>query len=175
MERDLRTILAIQALRAFGYGFGSVLLGSVLAGGGLSDGQVGLVFTAMLAGMAIVSVGVGLRGERLGRRNVYITLLLVMAATGLVYAFTDFVPLLVIAALTGTLSTDPNESGPITSLEQAMLGHAPAELRTRVFGKYNAMAYLAGALGALAAGGPAAFRHVLPALPADQRWLLVFT
>src|SRR5438132_1461882 len=32
----------------------------------------------------------------------------------------------------------------------------------------------AGAVGALAAGGPAAFRHLFPGLPADQRFLLVF-
>jgi len=81
--------------------------------------------------------------------------------------------LLVLVALTGTLSTDPNESGPITSLEQAMLGGAPAEERARVFGRYNAVAYLAGALGALAGGGPDLFRPLFPALPADQRWLLV--
>ncbi|MGZ8717287.1 MAG: MFS transporter, partial [Gaiellaceae bacterium] len=65
-------------------------------------------------------------------------------------------------------------SGPITSLEQAMLGGAPAEERARVFGRYNAVAYLAGALGALAGGGPALFRRFFPALPADQRWLLAF-
>jgi predicted MFS family arabinose efflux permease len=42
-----------------------------------------------------------------------------------------------------------------------------------VYGRYNAVAYLAGAVGALAAGGPSALRDVLPGLPPDQRWLLV--
>jgi len=83
-------------------------------------------------------------------------------------------PALVIASITGTLSTDPNESGPITSLEQAMIGEAPAATRVRVFGRYNAIAYLTGAVGSLAAGGPAAFRHLFPGLPANQRFLLVF-
>src|SRR5205823_14562227 len=101
-------------------------------------------------------------------------LLLVMGAAGTVFALTRWVPALVLASLTGTLSTDPNESGPITSIEQAMLGGAPGEMRARVFGRYNAIAYLAGSVGALAAGGPAAFRRFFPALPADQRWLLVF-
>ena len=55
-----------------------------------------------------------------------------------------------LAALTGTLSTDVVESGPFTSLEQAMLpaaagGHDP----TRLFGTYNTIATLAGSLGAL--------------------------
>ncbi len=174
IERDLRLILAIQGLRAFLYGFGSVLLGTSLSAGGLSDFAVGAVFTSMLAGMALASIAVGLRGDRVGRRRLYVTLLLVMGAAGTVFALTRSLPALMLAALTGTMSTDPNESGPITSLEQAMIGHAPAWARARVFGRYNAIAYLAGAVGALAAGGPAAFRHALPALPADQRWLLAF-
>ena len=171
---DLQLILAIQAVRASLYGFGSVILGSVLASGGLSDFEVGLVFTAMLAGMAASSIGVGIVGDRIGRRRAYAGLLLVMGAAGAVFALTRSLPLLVLAALTGTLSTDPNESGPITSLEQAMMGSAPAAVRARVFGRYNAVAYLAGAIGALAAGGPDAFRGMVPALPADQRWLLAF-
>jgi predicted MFS family arabinose efflux permease len=75
--------------------------------------------------------------------------------------------------LTGTLSTDPNESGPITTVEQAMLASAPPTERSRVYGRYNAVAYLAGAAGALAAGGPSALRGILPGLPPDQRWLLL--
>jgi predicted MFS family arabinose efflux permease len=117
---------------------------------------------------------VGLAGDRFGRRRAYAGLLLVMGAAGAVFALTRSLPLLVLVALTGTLSTDPNESGPITSLEQAMMGGAPAAVRARVFGRYNAVAYLAGAIGALAAGGPDAFRRLVPALPADQRWLLAF-
>ena len=174
MERDLRRILVIQALRAFLYGFGSVLIGTVLASEGLGSFGIGAVLTAMLAGMAIASLIIGRRGDRIGRRRTYALLLLVMGAAGTVFALTRWVPALILAALTGTLSTDPNESGPITSIEQAMMGSAPLKARARVFGRYNAVAYLAGAVGSLAAGGPAAFRKLYPALPADQRWLLVF-
>src|SRR2546423_13177153 len=52
VERDLRRILWVQGIRAFPYGLGSILLGSVLATQGLSDAQVGLVFTPILAGNA---------------------------------------------------------------------------------------------------------------------------
>jgi predicted MFS family arabinose efflux permease len=175
LEHDLRIILAIQSLRAFGYGFASVVLGAALADGGLSDGQVGLVFAAILAGNALVSIAIGLAGDRIGRRRAYVLLLLVMSAAGAAYAFSDSVVVLVLVALTGTLSTDANESGPLTSLEQAMMGGAAPEVRARVFGRYNAVAYLAGAVGALAGGGPALIRERIPNLPIDQRWLLVLT
>ncbi|HEU4733878.1 MAG TPA: MFS transporter, partial [Kofleriaceae bacterium] len=93
----------MQALRAFAYGFGSVILGTALGASGLSSLQVGLVFTAMLAGMALSSVVVGLLGDRTGRRRTYVVLLALMGVTGAVFALTRFVPLLVLAALTGTL------------------------------------------------------------------------
>ena len=170
---DVRLIFSVQAVRAFLYGFSSILIGASLAATGLDETAVGIVFTAMLAGMAISSLTVGRWGEALGRRRTYLALLVVMGVAGAVFALTGSVPFLVIAALTGTLSTDPNESGPITTVEQAMLASIPPAERSRVYGGYNAVAYLAGAAGALAAGGPSAVRDLLPGLPPDQRWLLL--
>lgn len=174
VETDLRLILWIQALRAFVYGFGVVVLGAALARSGLSVAAVTLVFTAMLAGMALASILVGAIGDRVGRRRLYAALLGLMGGVGVVFALSESVVILSVVALTGTMSTDANESGPITSLEQAMIGQASPEARVRVFGRYNAVAYLAGALGALAAGGPAFLRSVWSGAPQDQRWLLVF-
>src|SRR4029450_7796578 len=140
------------------------------ADGGLSDGQVGLVFAAILAGNALVSIAIGLAGDRFGRRRAYVLLLLVMSAAGVAYAFSDSVLVLVLGALTGPLSTDANESGPLTSLEQAMMGGAAPEVRARVFGRYNAVAYLAGAVGAVAGGGAGLIRERIPTLPHAQHW-----
>jgi MFS family permease len=175
VETDLRKLLGIQALRAFAYGFGVVVIGSTLARSGHSTAQVGFVFTAMLAGMALMSIVVGRIGDRVGRRRLYAILLATMGVAGLVFALAGNIWVLAIAALTGTMSTDTNESGPITTLEQAMIGQAPATARVRVFGRYNAVAFLAGAFGSLAAGGPALARRVLHvSVPNDQRWLLIF-
>ncbi len=175
-RRDLPTILWIQALRAFLYGFGSVLIGSELAHAGYSAARVGFVFTAMLAGFAVMSVAVGTAGDRIGRRRLYAGLLLLMGAAGSVFALTRSLTALVLAALTGTVSVEANESGPITSIEQAMIPQATGGVAgtNRAFGRYNAIAYLSGSIGALAAGGPDFFRRFFPALPASQRFLLVY-
>src|SRR3982074_2128559 len=122
LPRDIRIILTIQGLRAFAYGFASVLLGVVLASARLSDVQVGAVLTAMLAGMALTSIAVGRWGERVGRRRLYGSLLALMGVAGAVFALTSWFPALLLAALSGTLSPDPNEAGPVTAPAQAVTG-----------------------------------------------------
>ncbi len=175
MSPDVRRIFLAQALRAFAYGFGAVILGVSLEAKGWSSARVGLLFTAIVAGTALMSIAVGTLGDRVGRRRFYTGLFLGLAAAGTAFALTGSFWLLALVALTGTLSVDVVESGPFTSLEQAML---PAGLdsraRTRVFGNYNAIAAIAGSAGALAAGGPALLREAIPGLPADLRFFLLF-
>ena len=174
IERDLRLILEIQAVRAFLYGFGAVILGTSLAASGASDLRVGLVGAAILAGVALSAVVVGIAGDRVGRRRAYAALLVLLGVVGLGYALTDNIWVLVLLALFGTMSTDANENGPLTTLEQAMIGQAPAATRIRVFGRYNAIAYLTGAVGALAAGGPAFLHRVWDGAPTGRLWFLLF-
>jgi MFS family permease len=171
---DLRRILGIQAVRAFLYGFGAVILGASLAASGASNLAVGALSAAILAGMAISAITVGILGDRWGRRRTYGGLLLLMGVVGAAYAATDKLWILIVLALIGVLSTDANENGPLTTLEQAMIGQAPAETRLRVFGRYNAVAYLTGAFGALLAGGPAFVHKFWDATPTGRAWFLLF-
>ena len=162
LTADARRIVAAQAARALAYGLGSVLIGVTLAHRGLSDAAVGAVLAALLAGTAAVSVLIARYGDRVGRRRCYRLLFVVMAAAGSVFALTASLPALIVAALTGTVSTDVVESGPFTSLEQAMLPHTGGDT-TRLFGAYNTVATLAGSAGAL-----------LALLGSSPRWLLAY-
>lgn len=173
MSGDGRRILAAQALRALVYGFASVLLGVTLDARGWSTTEVGVLLTAILAGTALLSVAVGRYAERVGRRRLYAALFLGLALAGLAFGLTANLAVLVVVALTGTLSTEVVESGPFTSLEQAMLPETVGEdRRIRVFGTYNAVATVAGSLGALAAGGPELLRQAGFGVPGDQRFFL---
>jgi predicted MFS family arabinose efflux permease len=127
-----------------------VLIGVTLAERDISNGAVGAVLAALLAGTAATSVLIARYGDRIGRRRCYRVLLVTMAGAGTVFALTESLPALILAALTGTVSTDVVESGPFTSLEQAMLPHTGGD-RTRLFGTYNTIATVAGSLGALLA------------------------
>jgi len=172
---DIRRVFLAQALRAFAYGFGAVLLGVSLEANGWSSGRVGVLLTCIVAGTAIMSVAVGTLGDRIGRRRFYLALFLGLAAAGAVFALTNEFWILVAVALAGALSTDVVESGPFTSLEQAMLPSGlDSRSRTRVFGNYNAIATIAGSFGALAAGGPTLLRGAIEGFPADQRFFFVF-
>jgi predicted MFS family arabinose efflux permease len=156
--------VAGQGARALAYGLGSVLIGVTLARRGLSATEVGVVLASMLAGAALVSVLLARHGDRFGRRRAYRLLFVAMALAGTVFAFTGWLPALIAAALTGTISTDVIESGPFTSLEQAMLPHVAGEQdTTRLFGTYNTVATLAGSLGALTA-----------LLGSSPQWLLAY-
>jgi MFS family permease len=154
LSADARRILVAQALRAFGYGATAVLLGVSLDERGLSGVQSGIVLTAVLAGTVAASIAIGRYGDRIGRRRCYLTLYGLLAGAGAVFASTDAVELLVLAALAGALSTDVVESGPFTSLEQAMLARElDGRELVRGLGIYNAVAAASGSCGALAIGG----------------------
>jgi MFS family permease len=172
---DARRIFAAQAVRAFAYGFGAVLLAATLPEHGWSSRLLGALLTAVLAGTALFSFLVGRFGDRIGRRRCYVFLFADLAIVGAVFAFTTSFWILFAAALAGALSSDVIENGPFTSLEQAMLPEAvPAERRARAFGTYNAIAALAGSAGALCAGGPELLRRALHTHVTDQKAFLVF-
>ena len=86
---DRRTIFLAQAVRAAAYGFGAMLLGAGAAARGWSPRTVGLLLTAVVAGTALASIGVGAFAERLGRRRCYGLLYGAPAITGLVFGLTD--------------------------------------------------------------------------------------
>jgi len=141
---DARRILLIRALRAFPYGFGSVMLGFSLESAGFSGTQVGIILTATLVGSAALTALLGYVGDRTGRRSAHVGLSLIMAGAGTVFALTDSFWALFLAALSGTVATAALESGPFVTLEQDIIPQtAPAESRNRVFGIYNAVAAIA--------------------------------
>jgi MFS family permease len=152
-----------------------VLLGATLERRGFSSRQAGVVLAAVLTGTVVASLLVGRFGDHVGRRRCYLVLYLALGLSGVVFALSDNWWLLAGVALTGALSTEVVESGPFTSLEQAMLATDQAgRVRLRTFGAYNAVATAAGALGALAAGGLGPLRDVWAHAPGDERAFLLF-
>jgi MFS family permease len=155
---DARLLVAGQGVRAAGYGFTAVLLGALLAARGYGSVQVGIVLTALIAGTALASLAVGRFADRFGRRRSYAVFFAGIAAAGVVVAAGAPLWVLLVVALTSTLSTDVVDNGPATTLEQAMLAAEDAGTAA-VYGRYNMAGAAAGALGSLAVTLPGLGRN----------------
>ena len=155
LSPDGWVLFAACAVRNFAYGFLSVVLGLYLAAIGLSVEAIGGLFTAALAGGAVMTLVLTRVADRLGRRRILMAGAALMGAAGSVFALTDQVLVLAVAAILGTISPSGKEVGPFLSVEQAILPQTTTdEQRTDVFAAYNLVNYLATALGALAVGLP---------------------
>ena len=151
MNADGRRVVMARALRSFGYGFTSILLGITLTSAGFSTLEVGLVLTAALSGDIIAIILVALFADRVGRRRVLGVLALLMVGSGLAFAFSRNLFVLLLAAFFGTLSPSSADNAPFAAIEQAILPQTcHEERRTDAFARYNLMAQLAGAAGGLA-------------------------
>ncbi len=170
LTRDARLLVAGQGVRAAGYGFTAVLLGALLDARGFTSVQVGVVLTALIAGTALASLAVGGFSDRFGRRRSYAVFFGGIAAAGVVVAAGAPFWVLLVVALTGTLSTDVVDNGPATTLEQAMLATEDAGTAA-VYRRYNAVGAAAGALGSLAVVLPGLGPH---GTSEAHAWLFLF-
>lgn len=152
----LHRILVAKGLRGFADGFISLLLPLYLLALGFTPLQVGVIATTTLLGSGMLTLVAGLQAWRFPYRTWLLASTLLMAATGLGFAFvTDFWPLLLIAFV-GTLNPSAGDVSVFLPLEQALLSHTvPDKRRTSEMARYSLVGTLCGALGSLAAALPA--------------------
>ncbi len=147
-------LFTTRAVRMFAYGALSVVLALYLAQIGLSGEQIGLLITATLVGDAIISLAIAGVADRLGRHRMLVLGAGLMVFAGAVFALTNNILFLALAAIIGTISPSDKEVGPFLSIEQAILPQtAPESNRTAIFAWYNLAGSFATALGALCSGG----------------------
>src|SRR5512136_1187890 len=158
MKTDIVTLFSTRIIRLFCYGFLSVILALYLVQAGLTERQVGLLFTLTLAGDAGISLWLTTSADRFGRKRTLIAGALLMLGAGVVFIVTGDPILLMAAAIIGVISPSGNEIGPFLSVEQASLTHLlPDEKRTQTFAWYNLSGSFATAVGALTGGWLAQF------------------
>ncbi len=153
LDRDGRLLFAMRTVRMFAYGFLAVVLVLYLAAAGLDPLAIGLVLTLTLIGDTIISLWLTTNADRFGRRRTLIVGSALMIVAGIAFAFTSWVPLLILAGAIGVISPTGNEVGPFLAIEQAGLSQTiPDNRRTSTFAWYNLVGYVATATGALGAG-----------------------
>lgn len=153
MTRDITLLFSTRVIRLFCYGFLSVVLALYLTEAGLTEEQIGLLFTFTLVGDAFISLWLTTSADRFGRKRVLILGALLMVSAGVAFVLTCNLILLVIAAIVGVISPSGNEIGPFLSVEQAGLTQLlPNKRRTQIFAWYNLVGSFATATGALSGG-----------------------
>lgn len=170
---DGQRIILMRGLRQGAYGLMAVVLAIALTQDGFSPAAIGALVTVSLAGDFLGTLVIGHYADRWGRRRTLVILALLMALTGLIFGFVRWFPLLLLAAFAGTLGTSASETAPFLPIEQAMLGsQGTGAGRTSLFARYNLVASVAGAVGALIAGLPALLAR--NGLPFDPLLALTF-
>ncbi len=145
----------MRGLRSLAYGLLAVLLGIALTGEGFSPVALGVLISVSLVGDMIGTYVIGLVADTWGRRRILALLALLMAGTGVTFGLTSNYPLLLVAAFFGTLGTSASETAPFLPIDQAIIAQVTLpERRTDLFARYNVVASLSVAVGALAAGLP---------------------
>jgi MFS family permease len=154
-SHNVRRLLWVRGMRAFGDGYVSLLLPVYLLSLGLTPFQVGVVATGTLLGSGVLTLLVGLNANRFRYRTLLLAAAALMTATGLGFAAaTTFWPLLVIAVV-GTINPSSGDVSVFLPLEHAVLSRVVGDRqRTATFARYSLVGALVGALGALFAGLP---------------------
>jgi MFS family permease len=158
----------------FAYGFLSIVLVLYLAQLGLSESLIGLLLSLALVGDAAISLWMTTSADRFGRRRVLMIGAGLMLFAALLFALTDRVVLLLVAAIIGVISPSGYEVGPFLPVEQAALSQiVPDERRTDVFGWYNLVGSFATATGALGGGLLSEFLQRVGMLPLSSYRVVV--
>jgi MFS family permease len=150
---DIPLLFTTRIIRLFCYGFLSIILALYLAETGLTESQIGLLFTLTLIGDAGISLWLTTSADRVGRRKILIVGAFLMAGAGLGFVLTRNYILLIIFATLGVISPADKDIGPFLSIEQSSLSQLVSKnARTNYFAWYNLAGSFASAAGALGGG-----------------------
>jgi MFS family permease len=174
LSTDGYILFGTRLVRMFAYGFLSVVLVLYLAQLGLSESLIGLLLSLALLGDAAISLWMTTSADRFGRRRILMIGAGLMLFAALLFALTDRVALLLIAAIIGVISPSGYEVGPFQPVEQAALSQiVPDERRTEVFAWYNLVGSFATAAGALGGGLLSEFLQQVGMLPLNSYRVVV--
>ena len=156
-----QVIFGTKGLRSFGDGMMSVALAQYADAIGFSGFEAGLVATSALVGTSLTTWLVGQYVERIGRRRLLIWAAFLAIATGLAYAASSSLAILLGVAFIGTVNPTSGDVSSFLPIEQAILAQeSAARNRVAMFARFSVVGSLAAALGALASGSTVLLAHL---------------
>jgi MFS family permease len=156
LNRDGKLLFTARILRAFAYGFLSIILAIYLKSIGFSEILVGILLSVTLVNSVIFTLFASFYADRIGRRKILMIYAALMALSGFIFVLTSNYLALIAAALIGTINVTGTETGSFLSIEQAILPQTVSDIRKRnmAFALYNTVGTLAMASGILMSGLP---------------------
>lgn len=103
-SRDTKLLCLQRFIRLFAYGASTLILVLYLSSLGISEARIGLFMTLTLLGDVVISFGLTLFADGLGRRRILILGAALMSASGVVFAFSGNYWVLVAASIFGVIS-----------------------------------------------------------------------
>lgn len=158
-HNDRLLIYGAALLRGLAAGAISVLAAVYLAKRGFDEAALGIVLSAGMGGVLAGTIFGTYFADKVGRRRSLVMLALLAAIGGALLVATDTLWAAALTAFFGMLNTQGSDRGAAQALEQAILPATASDAeRTQVFARYNAIADVGGAAGALLAAFPALLR-----------------
>ncbi len=155
-------LFATRGLRGFADGLMSAGLSALLVGHGFPEGAIGQVSTATLLGSALALVLITRFAPVLRPYRVLLIMSVLMILTGLVFAFSATLWVLLAISLIGPLNPSSGDVSPFLPAEQTVLGGAfEGSARTRALARFSLVALTGASLGAFMLG---------PITHLGQRW-----
>ncbi|EAW12117.1 putative MFS transporter [Aspergillus clavatus NRRL 1] len=165
---DVKLLCAQRFVRLFAYGGSTLILASYLSNLGISDDRIGLFMTLTLFGDVVISFGLTLFADAMGRKAVLALGSLLMIGSGIVFGFFGNFWILLAAAVLGVISPSGNEIGPFRAVEESTLAHlTPHELLSDIFVWYSLIGNAGTALGMMVCG------WILNLLQTSKDWQFV--
>ena len=166
--RDIKLLCLQRFVRLFAYGSSTLILVSFLQALGHSRAQSGLFMTLTLAGDVCISFLLTLIADAVGRKAILAAGALLMAASGVVFAYASNYWVLLAAAVFGVISPSGNEIGPFRAVEESVVAHLTTKAeRGDVYAWYSLVGTAGTAAGMMVCG------WAINALRANLEWSLL--
>lgn len=150
---DVKLLCLQRFIRLFAYGASTLILVAYLSLLNISDEQTGLFMTLTLGGDVLISLGLTIIADQLGRRKILALGSILMTGSGVVFALTSNYWILLAAAVLGVITPSGNEIGPFRAIEESTLAHlTPSEHRSTIFAWYALIGTAGSALGLITCG-----------------------
>jgi MFS family permease len=149
----VKAIFLTRGLRGLADGLMSAGLAALLIGRGFPEHAVGQISTATLLGSAILLILIARFAAVLRPYRVLLIMASLMVVTGLTFAFSTSLLVLVAISLIGPLNPSSGDVSPLLPAEQTVVGSAcEGSARTRALAQFSLIALSGAALGSFLLG-----------------------